>query len=237
MAEIALKNGLKALSKRMNEIQMYNILKEKTIGNERFLDAMETIGEMDYGDYYSSIQKAKSLLKKEHNNGYYLFFYKILDYVTPIAFQGQITLYVDFDGNIINDIYNYNPSYKTKDLQICIFPLEHTSVIMVFVDNNETRYRSFYKKFRKLSDDDKLSVINYIVFLYSEDYFLSEDIKQIIDGDKSLSKIIGQTSILSLTADEIGHANTLSDIKDLYALDKYKSVTNILSEKYQFTRG
>ena len=237
LAQIALKNGLKAISKRMNEINMYDILRDRTVGKDKFIDAMTTIEIMDLGEYYSSINKAKSLLKKQSNDGYYLFYYKVLDYVAPIAYQGQVTLYVDFDGNIINDLYCLDAKYKTKDLHVCIFPLENKTVIMLFVDNNETRYRSFYKRFRKLSEEDKLSVINYIILLYTEDYFLTEEIKQVIENDESTSKIIGQTSMLSLTEDDLGHPNTLSEIKDIYRLSKHKNVTNILSEKFKLNRG
>lgn len=236
LAQIALKNGLKAISKRLNEINMYGILIDRTLGKEKFIDGMTTIEKMDLEEYYTSINKAKSLLKKQNNEGYYLFYYKVLDYVTPIAYQGQLTLYVDFDGNVINDLYCYNPKYKTKDLHVCIFPLEDKTVIMLFVDNKETRYRSFYKRFRKLTEEDKLSVINYIILLYSEDYFLTEDIKQVIENDESTSKIIGQTSMVSLTEDDLGHTNTLSEIKDVYILSKHKNVTNILSEKYKTNR-
>jgi len=237
LAQIALKNGLKAISKRMDEIKMYDVLKEKTIGKENFIEGIQAIKEMDYEEYYTSIRKAKSLLKKDDNDGYYLIYYKLLDYVTPIAYQGQITLYLDFDGNIINDIYCYNPKYKTKELHVCIFPLENKTAIILFVNNNETRYRSFYKKFKKLSEEEKLSVINYIVLLYAEDYFLTEDIKQVIDNDKTTTKIIGQTSMLSLTTDDLDDPNTLSNIKDIFILSKHKNATNILSEKYKFNRG
>ncbi|MDE7348081.1 MAG: hypothetical protein K2N53_00280 [Clostridia bacterium] len=237
LAQIALKNGLKAISKRMNELKMYDILREQTLGNEKFIDGMIAIAKMDLKEYYVSINKAKSLSKKPDNDGYYLFYYKVLDYVTPIAYQGQLTLYVDFDGKVINDLYYYSPKYKTKDLHVGIFPLEHKTVIILFVDNNETRYRSFYKKFRKLTEEDKLSVINYMILLYSEDYFLTEDIKQVIESDENTAKIIGQINMLSLTQEDLGHTNTLSEIKDLYILSKHKDVINILSEKYKTNRG
>lgn len=237
LAQIALKNSLKSISKRMDEINMYDILKDITTGNEQYINGTNTINEMDYDEYYSAIKKAKSLLKKDDNDGYYLIYYRLLEYVAPIAYQGSVTLYVDFDGKVVNDVYCYTPNYKMKQLHICVFPLENKTAIILFIDNNETRYRSFYKKFNKLSDEDKLSVINYIILLYSEDYFLAEDIRRIIVNDENTSKIIGQTNMLMMHPDDLGHPNTMSTIKDAFILSNHNHVINILSEKYQLNRG
>ena len=107
-----------------------------------------------------------------------LFCYEKLNYVVPVAFQGSITLIVDLDGNIINNIYNKDDKYRTQDVHICIFPLKEKSVVMMFIDSNSKRYRNFYKKFNKLSHNDKLSLINYITTL-------GEALK-IIDKDKKI---------------------------------------------------
>lgn len=105
-------------------------------------------------------------------DGYYQFYYEKLDYVVPIAFQGSISLMVDLDGIIVNNIYNKDINYKIQDLHICIFPLKESTVITMFIDFNNKRYRNFYKKFNKLSHDDKLALVNYLIFLYLEDVFI-----------------------------------------------------------------
>jgi len=47
LAQIALKNGLKAISKRMDEIKMYDVLKEKPMGKENFIEGIQAIKEME----------------------------------------------------------------------------------------------------------------------------------------------------------------------------------------------
>lgn len=74
LAQIALKNSLKAISKRMNEIQMYEVLKKYTVGKERLLDAFSSVENKDFDGYYSSIQKAKSVLKKNRTMAIFCFF-------------------------------------------------------------------------------------------------------------------------------------------------------------------
>lgn len=39
----------------------------------------------------------------------------------------------DFEDEVINDIYNMNPDYHTKEIHIAVFPLEQESIIMRFL--------------------------------------------------------------------------------------------------------
>ena len=79
-------------------------------------------------------------------------------------------------GVVLYNIVKSNINYKIQDLHICIFPLKESSIVMMFIDSNNKRYRNFYKKFNKLSHDDKLELVNYLIFLYSEDVFISKNI-------------------------------------------------------------
>lgn len=56
----------------------------------------------------------------------------------------------DFEDEVINDIYNMNPDYHTKEIHIAVFPLEQESIIMLFIDARDRRYRKFYKQLNKL---------------------------------------------------------------------------------------
>ena len=77
---------------------------------------------LDYEEYYDGYKKAKRNLEKDWSD-YFLIYYKKLDYTVPIAFQDKIALINSFDNEIINNIYNFEPNYHTKDLHICVFPL------------------------------------------------------------------------------------------------------------------
>lgn len=230
VAQIAMKDYLKAISKRINENALYDILGEMNPGAIDFANHMQEIEELDLNEYKKGFEKAKRLSKKNCPEEYHVFYYKKLNYVVPIAFQSTISLTIGLDGETINDIYYDNPKYKIEDFHICVFPLESASVIMLFVDSKYKRYRNFYKKFRKLSHEDKLSIINYIIFLYSEDIYLSKDIPSEILQNKELIKASKQTGIGMATHPG---AEVIKEIKGVYDLSKHDSIPNLLSEEYK----
>ena len=101
---------------------------------------------------------------------------------------------------------------------------------MMFVDSNNKRYRNFYKKFNRLTLEEKLSIVNYIIFLYSEDIFLSKQIPQDILNDENLKNVSKQTS-MALVANLFG--NAIEEAKNVYDLSKHNTIPNLLSEKYK----
>ena len=127
---------------------------------------------------------AKKACSAKWDDKYYLAYYKKLNYVVPIAFQSSVAIVADLNGGIINDIYRDDPNYSIKDIQICVFPFEENSIVMIFFKNEEKRYRQFFKQFNKLSENDKLSVINFILFSYSEDVFIYKDINTNLINNK-----------------------------------------------------
>ena len=202
LAAIALKCSLQNIYKRNFEKELYKLIYKNY--EEIFnCQQIERTNELDLRDYNEDLKKARICLNKADVEGYYLIYYTLLNYTVPIAFQGKISLYVGFDGKVINDIYNYNPNYKIKGLYISVFPLKNSTAILLFIDQNENRYRSFYKPFKKLSEQDKLSVINYLIFLYSEDFFCSCKIKSIIENNKIIQEISGLTSIAEMSIEDI----------------------------------
>lgn len=230
LAQIAMKNYLRHIGKRLNEYAIYDIMHEINPMMKQFTDNMHTIQELDLLEYKDGLKKAKRVSRKDWNDEYYLFYYEKLNYVVPIAFQGSITLIVDLDGNIINNIYNTDNKYRTQDVHICIFPLKEKSVIMMFIDSNSKRYRNFYKKFNKLSHNDKLALINYIIFLYSEDVFLSKSIpKEILESNRLIE--VSQQSSVAILKNPL--VDTIDALKEEYDLSKMSEIPNLLSEKYK----
>jgi len=232
LAQIAMKNYLRQIGKRLNEYALYEIMGEKNPYILDFVEEMHNIQNIDLEEYKKDYEKAKRLSKKDWNNEYYLFYQEKLDYVVPIAFQGSIALVVDLDGQIVNDIYYEDQSYRIQNLHICIFPLKETSIIMMFIDSNDRRYRNFYKKFNKLSHEDKLGLINYIIFLYSEDIFLSKNIPSEVLKNKKLIKVSQQSSLaFSMSS----FSSAIEESKKIYDLNlsRIKEIPNLLSKRYK----
>ena len=148
IAQIALKNNLKFISKRLIETEMYNYMTQNQNLPENLKMAKQYATNLDLKEYIDEFKKAKRAIKKDWDDQYYLCYYTKLNYVVPIAFQSCVSLAVGFDEEIINDVYNPSPKYIIKPIHICIFPLKNESIIMMFVDNGDTRYRKFYKTFK-----------------------------------------------------------------------------------------
>lgn len=232
IAQISMKNYLKYISKRLNEHAMFDIAAEIQPNAQEILSHMQDIQNMDLNEYRKGFEKAKRLSKKNCDGEYYAFYYEKLNYVVPIAFQGIIALVADLDGQIINDIYSKNPKYHIENLHICVFPLKDSSIVMMFIDSKDKRYRNFYKKFKKLSFEEKLALINYIIFLYSEDIFLSKEIPTDILQDENLIAVSKQSSIAIMDNPLV---NVIENVKEAYDLNKMNKIPNLLSKKYKLS--
>lgn len=232
LAQIHMKNNLKFIDKRMLERDMYQqgIVQSKENNEdglyENIFQKKTTVNELDMKEYQESFAYAKSRSLKPTDDAYFLNYYIKLPYVVPIAYQGLIALSYDLEGNIINNIYNHNEEYKIKNVNLCIFPLNNETVIMMFVEKKNNRYRQFFKQFRKLSLEKQLQIINNMVFLYTEDYFLSPYISK--DNLKKLRILTKRNSELLIfpwvTREEIKDA-----AKKQFNLCENYDVPNLLS--------
>lgn len=236
LSQIAMKNYLKFINKRKIEI----LLAEKALKKLRetkkqissFLEVEEEkrlkVSKTDLQEYIKEFKTAQKNSKSKIGNGYYIIHYELLDYVVPIAVQAPLSIYFDIEGNVINDMLNNDPTYRFIDLHLCIFPLSNKTAVLLFVENNSKRYKNFYKQLRKLPHEDQLAVINYIIFLYSEDYFLNKNVEQTVD----LSDFKDKASLTPVFWN-FCMEDPSKEMKNEYTLQNYKNIPNLLSEKYK----
>ena len=231
LAEIALKNYLKSISKRLIETELYKL--GYTFANDtlskKFLDEKQRVNKLDLNEYRKNYEKAKRISIKNWDNEYYIIFFKKINYTVPIAFQSNLALICDMEGNIINDIYNENENYKIQDLQLCIFPLKDSSIILLFMDSGNVRYRKFNKQFKELLDEEKLEVLNYIMFMYSEDIFLSKKVEKVMLSSKELIELSKLTSDM-FTFNNIMPYNEA--LKKQFSLNNRVKIPNFLSKEF-----
>ncbi len=142
----------------------------------------------------------------------------------------MVALVVDLDGKLINDIYCQDPKYKVEELHICVFPLENSTIVMMFIDSTDKRYRSFYKKFNTLSLKEQLSIINYIIFLYSEEMFLSKDLSNEVLQNQNLLYASKQTG---LAVSKNYNMDAIKEAKKIYDLSRASEVPCLLDQKYK----
>lgn len=176
IALIALKNNLRMFDKSKYNYNMLLKLYEKI--PLPYYAARITVAKIDLRDYEELV------LRKDKIN-YYVIDDLILPYMTPLAFQGVLNLLVDFDGNIINNLYNLSLTYRIQNLHVIVFPNNGSTHVCLFIKDGDTRYRSFYKKYRKLSLNEKLYALNYMILLNSEDWVLNPAFNDKIDDETS----------------------------------------------------
>lgn len=230
IAQIAMKNFLKSISKRKLEIALYDNIYEKLNMPSLWYKEKQNINRMDLEENIKGFNRAKKVNEKAWKNEYYLVYHKRLPYSVPLAFQGQVTLQFDLEDNLINDIYHMSPQYRMQFLHLCVFPQQNSSTIIMFIDTKDKRYRQFNKQFLKLEEEDKLAVINYIIFSLSEDVYLSKKIDEDVLKGERLREVAG----ISQTITSISPIENPNDIvlKDL-SFSNRRNIPNLLLEEYK----
>lgn len=234
LAEISLKNILVTWDKRLFEIALYNKMKEISPNNSEFLDYKNEINNMDLDEIKWEYKRARKIIDKNLKSSYKLIFFQKVDYIFPLAFQGHLCLYGDLEGNIINDIYDDNSNVKMKYINICVFPLKDCSVIYMFYHKDDRNYYKFEKQFNRLSIDEKLQLISFIIINYSEEFYISPDVSTEISYNpliKDTSK--NTTELISYFPGDI----FIQQDNKLKELLNYKSFPNIFDKKYSINNN
>lgn len=228
LAQIAMKNSLKLISKREFEDALYDEMCSELYFSEEITDFKHLVNKMDLNEYIAAYKKAKKSSLKPFDGDYHIYSYIELPYRVPIAFQGSIVLICDLEGKTINNIYNYDANYEIKNVHLCVFPFKSKSVIMFFVENGNKRYSSFFKQFKKLSLGEQLQVVNYIIFAYTEDFFMFPDLSA--DIISQLKKVASKSPEL---ISSYPFADGMNTATEHFSFDGIKTIPNILSEEYK----
>lgn len=230
LEEIALKNVLLMLNKRYTEIELYNnLLKESKIPYP--FDKKQEVNSLDERDYFWDFNRIKEIMKENGEKcEFKLFYCKHLDYTVPIAFQGAITLYGDLKGNIVTDIYNTSEEVIVKHMHICVFPLDIGSVVFAFYNKADTEYDSFVNQFNELDDDEKMRIISYIIYEYSEDMLTAKKFPHRTWFLNKMEVTFRETTEIFALSKEMAQEMQREKVKALQNIEK--DFPCILSEKF-----
>lgn len=228
LAQIALKNYLRLISKRHEEYQLYELAKKRFDYGQDIAEDKQFWGEMDLREFERGASYAVNAIQKQ-SSGYYLCYHRTLDYVVPIATQAAIAVICDFDEQIINNIYNETPEYKIKYIHISVFPLKEKSVILLFIEDGEKRYRKFYKKLNALPVEDQLAAINYLIFSYTEDVFLHPDILSMVQSNSAFMDVCRKST--DVEAYSVIEDPLPAMVKE-FSLSQRTTIPNLLSSEY-----
>lgn len=233
LAQIALKNYLHMISKRLEEIQRNEIEQEIFIPDPIKYLSIRDVQFLDLHDYLAGYERARRGSIKDRGNWYYLCTFHRLDYYIPIAFQAAITPIFGFEGELINNIYDTDPGSLTRDMHFVGFPLGDYSVVFAFIDSRDnTRYKKFYKTLRSLPVDDQLATINFLVFAYSENVYVSKLIDQRIFQHQKFKEVCSTGVIHTPGFSD----NLLKEAQIDYDLSQRLLIPNLLSREYSLTQ-
>lgn len=231
LAQIALKNHLQMISKRNEERAMYTLLGKEYPDAKHLTDEKIFIGDFDLEEYHKCLKHAQHSIAGKIGKHYHLCYFKILDYVAPYACQTSIALVGDFEDNVINNLYNFEADYRLKYLHVAVFPLEATTVVMLFIKEGEKRYRKFYRQLNKLSQDDQLAAINYMIFSYTENVFLNPDAHRALTGNDKFMDVCRKITDYSASFPAILEDPLELALRDM-SLSKRHEIPNLLSREY-----
>lgn len=161
---------------------------KKLFDNSPNLQCLNDDNEKYKNEFLKDIQKITKQIKNGQVEEYEIIFWKKLDYVVPIAFQGLLQPWIDFRGNYIKD--------KLPEFHVVIFPLKNNSVVSVFCEKNPEVISKINFP-TEASDSKKLSLINNMVLLFSEDFYLNRKVVQSLSEEfqKRLKKICYDFSV------------------------------------------
>ena len=230
--EIALKNYFRYLYKQQREVFKFEKLLTEMRDNaetKQFLENQLYLSKFNVNDTDAKIKK---YLKRKHDQNFYVIDEIDLDYSTAIAYQGFITLVYGFDG-LINDIYKYDETYKIQQLGLCIFPHHVGTKIILFCEDGSTRLKHFYKTFRRLSIEEKMYVINYILLLYEEEWAVDGSFKEKLNKEtlqliNQRDTIVQETNNLSSIVE---NENLVDLVRPIFELKTNGDIYNFLSDK------
>lgn len=190
LAQIAMKNYIRFVHKRRVDFMGgLSMLRYGTASPKMYYYFQNKLA--DIKRYEKCFLNAKRRSQGKSDGKYHVIYFNRLPYVVPLAFQAALTVIYDFDRNIINNIESDDSRYKFWELHVCVFPLNDSSVVLLFIDEKaKIRYESFIRAFESLSDNDKLSLIAYLILLYSEDVFFHPLIIDVIKESEVLMNAV-----------------------------------------------
>lgn len=188
LAEIAVKNYLLQLSKRAEEREL-QMIQQRKYHSFRNFQLMKDIKDIDFAEFEDEVRFHKEIIDNNKTGQYQILYWKLLPYTVPLAMQSAVLLIKDMEGAEINDPYDMDPSVRMQYLHMAILPMNGQSVVLLFHHKRDKAYRGLRHQINSLSEDEILKYINYLVFKYTENYYIAKKIENEIETNELLQKL------------------------------------------------
>ena len=228
LSEIALKNYLYQLSESRIEKETFRLLYEKYSGEEFFKNRMNVV-DADIRHFSKKTEHYRKLVQKGVQNiEFEIMFYSLLPYRTQIAVQGQIPLAYDMTGQIINDNFDYFT--QTHSMHVAVFPQMKNTAVIVFCEKGDNKYRRLCHQMKTSSHENNLIYINYIIFEYTDNVYISKTETETIRKNPFLSQIASENNGLPNLGGGVTTWEELETVKIVYQGPKPEDIPNFLSK-------
>ena len=230
LAEIALKNVLLQLSKRAIEKELTDILQEEYHIYENPKD-LQTIKDIDIRDYEDDRKLLMNIILNNEQDVFHVLFWKKLPYKAPIALQTVLALEEDMNGNQINDVFDMREETRIENMHLCVFPIGEETIVLAFCHKRDKKYRGLKKQFVNTPDQKCLQYLNWLVFKYTENYFISKSIKKDVESNQKLRKLSQEANGFP----NLGFVDTTTMLSG-YDSVKQDEIPNFLDSIYAVSR-
>ena len=154
---------------------------------------MSKVAKLNLQDYKIDIDYCKEVIDGTSDKCMTLIDYIELNYTVPFTTQAIIAIQKDLKGKVINDVFNMSKDYHISELSICVFPIKGKTHILIFtLGKNKQVYGSFISQYKKLSKQDRLQLIQVLLFAYTEEIYIDEYLYNIFEKDKVMSSCIAE---------------------------------------------
>lgn len=227
MAEIAVKNMLLLMNKRAVERELAAI-QQKKFNSFVNIDDLLGVESLDSNEFENEMFLHKKIADNNEIGSYQLLFWKIIPYTIPIAAQSAFVLPYDMERKLVNNVYNLDPNVRMQYVHLCLFPLKGQSVVFAFYHKRDYLYERLNNQINSSSEDDTLQFLNYLVFAYTENIFISKTIEPEIENNESLRKLSLESNGIPM----LGFLNMENFFGMGYIPVKKEDIPNFLDRKW-----
>ena len=188
--------------------------------------------QLDIRDYFREKSIIENIINGEGNDDIFIIDYFELPYEVSMATQALIALQNDLKGNVINDIYDFSKDYYIEHICLLCFPINNKTIFILFgIDVTKKRHESFISQYKKLNLNEKLKLIQSIIFSYSDECYFSPLLNDVLLKDSDFIVMASQAN-----GPEITHSRIEGNHQYFYSgkvdIKNFNDIENYFSRKY-----
>ena len=101
----------------------------------------------------------------------------------------------------------------------------------MFIEDGDKRYRGFYRQLHKLSEEEQLAAINYIIFAYTENVFMHPGTYYQMRENPQFMDVCQKTTDYQIMFPFLNVDPLIPAIEE-FSLSRRKEIPNLLSREY-----